>query len=70
MAKQSNYEYLLKLDTAKYKGEWVAIANAKVVAHGKEADKVYNLAKKKFKPGSISLTKTPNEQMLVLMLGQ
>ena len=66
VAKLSNYDYLLKLDTTRYQGEWIAVADQKVVAHGKEADKVYKKAKLKYKPSSISLTKAPSEQMLVL----
>lgn len=62
----SNYDYFVRMDTSRYKGEWVAIAGKKVVAHGKDAEKVYKEAKKRYKAGDISLAKAPNEQMLIL----
>ena len=43
----SNYEYFIKTDTSAYKGEWIAISKGKVVAHGKDAEKVYKTAVKK-----------------------
>lgn len=66
--KMSNYDYFLKVDTSPYKGEWVAIAKSKVVAHGKDAQKVYNQAKKKTPKEDVSLAKVPSEQVLVLRL--
>lgn len=62
----SNYDYFIKLDTSPYKGEWIAIAKGKVVAHGKDAEEVYKKAVQKAGKAIISLSKTPNEQMLVL----
>lgn len=61
-----NYDFFLKTDTAKYKGEWIAIAEKKVVAHGTDAQVVYASAKKKVPGKQISLAKAPSEQMLVL----
>lgn len=66
--KLSNYDYFLKVDTSAYKGEWVAITQSKVVAHGKDAQTVYNQAKKKAPKGEVSLAKVPSEQVLVLKL--
>lgn len=62
----SNYDFFLKVDTSKYKGEWIAIADNKVVAHGRDAQKVYKTAQKKAPGKKISLAKAPHEQMLVL----
>lgn len=62
----SNYDFFIKTDTSSYKGEWIAIAGNKILAHGKDAEKVYNAAKKKVKNKEISLAKAPDEQMLVL----
>ena len=61
-----NYDFFLKTDTSKYKGEWIAIAQNKVITHGKDAQKVYQAAKKKAPKSNISLAKAPDEQMLVL----
>lgn len=61
-----NYNFFLKTDTSKYRGEWIAIAKNKVIAHGKDAQEVYEIAKKKAPKSDVSLAKTPDEQMLVL----
>lgn len=61
-----NYDFFVKTDTSKYKGEWIAIAGRKIIAHGKDAEKVYQLALKKAPAQNISLAKSPDEQMLVL----
>ena len=62
----SNYEYFIKTNTSGYKGEWIAIAKQKVVSHGKDAQKVYKQANKKYKNDEISLAKVPEEQTLIL----
>lgn len=64
--RSTNYDYFIHLDTSAYKGEWVAIADNKVVSHGKDAQVVYNGARKKYHPTKISLAKVPDEQILVL----
>ena len=62
----SNYDFFWKTDTSTYKGEWIAISKNKVIAHGKDAQKVYKIAQKKAPESDISLAKAPDEQMLVL----
>lgn len=62
----TNYDYFVKANTSQYKGEWIAIAGKKIVAHGPNAEDVYKQAKKKHLTDRISLAKAPDEQMLVL----
>lgn len=62
----ANYDYFVKTDTSKYSGEWIALADRKVIAHGKDAQEVYAQAQKNAKGKDISLAKTPDQQMLVL----
>lgn len=64
--KTTNYDYFIKTNTADFKGQWVAIADKKIVAHGKDAEKVYKEAKRKQKTSKVSLAKIPDEQMMVL----
>lgn len=66
--KKSNYEYFIKADTSKYKGEWVAISGAKIVSHGKDAQTVYKKAKKIKPNADISLAKVPEQEVLILKL--
>lgn len=62
----SNYDFFIKTDTSSYKGEWIAIARNKIVAHGQDAEDVYKKAVKKTGNKDISLAKVPDEQMLIL----
>ena len=64
----SNYDYFIKLDTKPYIGEWVAIADKKVVSHGKDAQEVYKKARQKNRTDQGSLAKVPEEEILVLKL--
>jgi hypothetical protein len=65
--KQSNYDFFISTDTSKYKGEWIAIGNKRIVSHGRDAEIVYNNAKRKFPNTPISLAKVPEKHMMVLL---
>lgn len=62
----SNYEFFIKTDTSPYKGEWIAIAKNKIIAHGQDAENVYKKAVRKAGNKDVSLAKVPNEQMFIL----
>lgn len=64
----TNYDFFVRTDTSKYKGEWIAITKNRVVAHGLDAEKVYKKALKKAKKEEVSLAKVPERQMLILKL--
>lgn len=64
----ANYNFYIHADTSPYKGEWIAIARKKIIAHGKDAEKVYKQANRKFRNEEISLAKVPEEQTLILTL--
>lgn len=61
-----NYQYFLKTDTSRFRGQWIAMSKNKIVAHGKDAKHVYEQATKKYPSTSISLAKVPKEELLVL----
>lgn len=61
-----NYEWYVKTDTSKYAGKWIAIVNQKVVASGKDAQKVYRRAREKYPRGRPSLAKVPTKGILIL----
>ncbi len=50
----SNYEFYLKADLHKFVGEWIAIVDEKIVAHGMSAKEVYAEAKRVF-PSKVPL---------------
>ncbi|MBM4402664.1 MAG: succinyl-CoA synthetase subunit alpha [Candidatus Cloacimonetes bacterium] len=64
----SNYEYFLQLDTSPYEGQWIAIAENKVVAVNSRADETYKIAKSKYPQSKISLSKVPQHETLVLKI--
>jgi len=43
-----NYEFFLKTDLLQFTGQWVAIIDESIVAHGKEFARVFTEAKGKF----------------------
>lgn len=65
-----NYNYFIKTDTSLFKGEWLAISGDRIIAHGKDAQKVYKDALKKYDAKSISLAKAPDEQMFLPCLAE
>lgn len=65
---KTNYQWYLKAETSKYAGEWVAIANQKIVAHGDSAFKVRKKASQKHPQTKIALAKIPKEELLILVI--
>lgn len=61
-----NYLNFLKINTSRFRGEWVVLAGKNIVAHGKKADFVYKKALKTYPKEKISLAKIPLEASLVL----
>ena len=57
----ADYEWFLGQDLDKYKGQWIAIVNKKIVAVGSEADKVINKAKTIFPNKMPFITKIRKE---------
>ncbi len=61
-----NYEWYTQADLHQYRGEWVAIASQQVAAHGFNAKKVLEEARKKYPKENPALAKVPQEDILVL----
>ena len=64
-----NYKYFVKTDTSKFSGQWIALTDKKIIAHGKDAQEVYRQAKKNAKGKDISLAKTPDQQISISVPG-
>ena len=43
-----SYNYFLKADLGRYIGEWIAIVDDEVVAHGNDVKKIYEESKRKY----------------------
>ncbi len=62
---ESNYEQYLRIDISHYTGEWVAVSEGKIIAHGKDVRAVAKEAiiicgNKKF-----LLSKVPSEETMI-----
>lgn len=49
-----NYAYYMKSNLEQYLGQWVAVVDSKVVAHGENAKEVYDQARKLY-PAEVPL---------------
>lgn len=61
----SNYQFFLENDLSSYIGEWVAICNKTIVAHGKDVKEVFRLAKQKYPKEKPLLTKIPEKETMI-----
>ena len=61
-------KFKISIDFTKYKGEYVAIVDKKIVASGKNAKDVLDDAKKKYPEKEIVLRKVPEEETLILVI--
>lgn len=61
------FEFFLEADLEKYKGEYIAIIGKKIAAHGKDAKKTWEQARKKFPTKLPTIAKIPHEEALVLI---
>ena len=62
----ANYVYFMKADLSAYLDEWVAIVDAKVVAHGKEAKAVFEAARKAHPAKQPLLARVPGVATMIL----
>jgi len=63
--KQTNYEFFLKTDMSDLIGQWVAISNGKIVAHGESPKKVMAEAKEKNPKDRILLVRVPDKETMI-----
>jgi len=61
-----NFQHYLKTDLRNYKGEWIAIHNNKIVAHGKDVKRVYAHARKKYPSSRPLLSKVRSKDTMIL----
>ena len=55
------FDYFINSDLSNYVGEWICIADNKVVYHGKDIKEGYKKTKEKYPNKIISVTKVPSE---------
>lgn len=60
-----NYQFYMSTNIDSYIGEWIAICNQKIVAHGKDVKKVFKEAKKKCSKDKPLLTRVPDKGAMI-----
>ena len=60
------YATYMGLDLGPYTGQWIAIVGKEVVAHGKDAKKIYDEAKKVADGKPIFVTVVPEKGAMIL----
>lgn len=60
-----NYQFFMKANIDRYIGEWIAIADQKIVSHGKDAKKVFEEAKKKCPKERPLLTRVLDKETMI-----
>ncbi len=63
---KESYSYFLKADVKSYVGEWIAIVDNQIIAHGKDAKKVYDEAVKKSGGKRPLITRIPDKETMIL----
>lgn len=61
-----NYAFFLKADLGAYVDQWVAIVDGRVVAHGKNAKKVFDEAQSSFPGKPPLLARVPGTATMIL----
>lgn len=62
---KQNYEFFIETNLEEYEGEWVAICDNKIVAHGKDVKKVFEDAQKKCPGNKPLLSKIPSKATMI-----
>lgn len=60
-----NYQFFMKTNIDSYIGKWIAVCNEKIVAHGKDAKKVFKEAKEKCPKERPLLTRVPDKETMI-----
>jgi len=60
---EKSYQYYIETDTSKYEGEWIAVAEDRILAHGKNVKQVVIEANKTGK--KFILAKVPSQETMI-----
>ena len=59
------YNYFMETDVSKYSGEWVALSEDKILAHGKNLKEVVEKAKTLSKGNRFLIARVPSEETMI-----
>ncbi len=60
-----NYNFFMKSNVDHYVGQWIAICDQKIVAHGKDVKTVFKQAKEKCPKERPLLTRIPDKETMI-----
>ncbi len=61
----SNYQFFMKTDISSYIGQWIAVCNQRIVAHGKDVKEVFKEAKEKCPRQRPLITRVPEKETMI-----
>ena len=61
----NSYNYFLKTNLERYKGEWITICENKIISHGDNLKKVVEEAKKECDGKKFLIAKVPSEETMI-----
>lgn len=62
---EENYHYYMSADISMYSGEWIAICENKIVAHGYNLKEVVEEANKRSMGKKFLLARVPSEETMI-----
>jgi hypothetical protein len=62
---KQNYDFFIETNLQEYEGEWVAICENKIVAHGKDIRRVFEDARKICPNSKPLLSKIPSKATMI-----
>ena len=65
MMQEKNYQYYMNTDISEYSGEWIAVCDDKIVAHGHNLKEVVEQAKKNSAGKKFLLARVPSEETMI-----
>jgi len=62
---ESNYQYFMEADVSKFSGEWIAVSDTEVLAHGRNLKEVAEEAKKASQGKKFLLARVPSQETMI-----
>jgi len=62
---EKNYHYFMEADISSYAGEWIAVLENAIIAHGNNIKEVAALAQQRAKGKKFLLARVPSEETMI-----
>ena len=62
---ERNYQYFMETDIGEYAGQWIAITENKIIAHGRNVKAVAEMAKRAAGGKKFLLARVPSEEAMI-----